>query len=107
MVTDIKRDKKEFDVKECKYTFNSFKYMKDFDVKDFNKIDSHPFRIASILETLLMGAMNSNPKEFVQVEDVQDYLEEYAVEGDLSELLNMLMAKLEESNFFKSLQKKK
>lgn len=103
MVTDIKKDKKE----DFKYTFNSFKYMQNFDVKDFNKIETHPFKLATILETLLMGAMNSNPKKVVDVEEVQDYLEEYSVEGDLSELLDTLMAKLEESNFFKSLQKKK
>ena len=89
-----------------KFTFNSFKYMEDFDLNEINKLEEKPFKIVGILETLLMGALNNNPKVVVSEEDVQNYLEKYMEDGDLAELLQTLIDLLQDSNFFKSLQKK-
>lgn len=91
---------------ELKFTFNSFKYMQDFDAKDFENAESNPFLIAKELEVLVMGAANNSPKFKVKEEDVQEFLEEYVSENDPADLLTELMEKLQESSFFKSLQKK-
>lgn len=91
---------------ELKYTFNSFKYMADFNANDFNEMESKPFKIIPMLGMLLMGAVNHNPKIKISEDLVNEYLEEFAVEGDISSLMEELMTLLQESNFFKSLQKK-
>ena len=90
---------------KLKFTFNSFKYMEDFDLNDVSMLEEKPFKIVSVMETLLMGALNNSPKVEVSVEEVQDYLEAFIVDGDLTELLKELIDLLQESNFFKSLQK--
>jgi hypothetical protein len=95
---------------ELKFTFNSFKYMQDFDITMTQDLETKPFRVLPLLETLLLGAVNSNPKVRFTVEDVQKFLEEYIENSDeensLSGLIENLMELLEASSFFKSLQKK-
>lgn len=91
--------------KEIKFTFNSFKYMQDFNLSDFDEIEKYPFRIATICQTLLMGGLNNNPRDRISESDVDAYLEEFMVEGDISKLMETLVEKLQESSFFKSLQK--
>lgn len=91
--------------RELKYTFNSFKYMKNFDVTDLDKVESKPFIMAEMLEILLMGAVNSNPRDVVSWVQVQDYLEEFIADGDMAEMFQSLVGMLQESNFFKSLRK--
>lgn len=88
-----------------KYTFNSFKYMEDFDISVFEELERKPFKIAVFTEMLLMGALNHDPKLKIPVQFVQNYLENYVVENSLNTLLEELMALLQNSNFFKSLQK--
>ena len=92
---------------ELKFTFNSFKYMENFDIKAVEEIESKPFKIIPMLEVLLLGACNNSPKVKVSIVDVQDFLEEFMEEGSVTELMEELMNKLQESNFFKSLQKAK
>lgn len=91
--------------RELKYTFNSFKYMKNFDITELDKVEAKPFIMAEMLEILLMGAVNSNPKEVVAWVQVQDYLETYLEDGDMTVLFSSLIELLQESNFFKSLRK--
>lgn len=90
---------------KLKFTFNSFNYMEDFNIKDFEEMEDKPFKLVPILTMLLMGALNHNPKIKISMEIVQDFLEEYVVENDLNELLDNLIVLLQDSNFFKSLQK--
>lgn len=94
-------------VKEFKFTFNSAVYMKDFDVSMLNDIEKKPFKILQAVRELLFGAMNCDPKVKISVADVDAYLEEFMVEGSVSDLLSELMEKLQDSNFFKSLQRTK
>jgi hypothetical protein len=90
---------------ELKFTFNSFKYMENFKPNDFLEMETNPFKIASVLETLLLGGFNHSPKTKYTEVEIQEYLETFAEDGDVSELLTSLMQELEKSNFFKALQK--
>lgn len=98
----IKIKDKEVDLK---FTFNSFKYMRDFDMSKMNEVEDRPFEIIPVLETLLLGAMNNSPKLKFSVSEVDDFLEEFLEEGSVVDLLNDLMELLQESSFFKSLQR--
>lgn len=89
---------------ELKYTFNSFRYMEEFDVGELQMIETKPFKIIPILRILLHGAVNHNPKQKVSIDNVDAFLEEYSETGDIGDLLEELINLLEESNFFKSLQ---
>jgi hypothetical protein len=93
--------------KECElgFTFNSFKYMENFDVKAMDDIENKPFMVIGVLETLLMGAVNTSPKVKYSMNDVSAFIEEYIEEESITELLSDLMELLQESSFFKSLQK--
>lgn len=90
---------------ELKFTFNSFKYMRDFDMGAIQNIENKPFELIPVLETLLLGAVNSSPKMKFSLLDVEAFLEEYIEEHSVSVLLNDLMELLQESSFFKSLQR--
>lgn len=92
---------------EVKFTFNSFKYMQDFDITELQNIEQKPFKMIGVTESLLLGALNNNPKVKFSLIEIDTFIEEYIVENSLSELLEELMKKLQESNFFKSLQMKK
>ena len=89
---------------ELKYTFNSFNNMEDFDINELTEIESKPFKMVRITETLLMGAVNNNPKIKFTHDDVVDFLEEYVIENSISKLIEELINLLQDSNFFKSLQ---
>lgn len=91
---------------ELKYTFNSFKHMADLDLGALATIDRKPFMMIVILEQLMMGAVNNSPKLVFSEIEVQEFLERYAEESDLGELVQFLIDQLQESSFFKSLQKK-
>jgi hypothetical protein len=90
---------------ELKFSFNSFKYMQDFDLKELADIEAKPFKIIGIVESLLIGAVNHDAKVKFSEQKVELFLEEYMVEGSITELLETLMKMLEDSYFFKSLQK--
>lgn len=87
---------------ELKYTFNSLKYMEEFDLSDLETIGNKPFKLIRVLEILLFGAINNDPKEFVDVEVVDGYLQE--MEMPFPDLFEKLMELLQESDFFKQLQ---
>lgn len=91
---------------ELKFTFNSFKYMQDFDITDFEKIETKPFLVIPITETLLLGGLNHNPKVKHFSSEVEEYLEKYVIDNNISDLLEKLVDELQKSDFFKSLQKK-
>lgn len=93
--------------KELKYTFNSFKYMQELDLSVLEEVESKPFKIIPLMETLLLGALNYDPKERATLVEVDKFLDEFFNEdGDIGSLLEELMGLLQESSFFKSLQKK-
>lgn len=91
------------DVK-LEYTFNSFKYMEDFDINEMKDIETKPFKMVKMTETLLLGALNNNPKNVYTLEDVETFLEEYVIENSISKFIEELIGLLQDSNFFKSLQ---
>lgn len=88
------------------YTFNSFKYMGDFDVNDINDIKNKPFKIASVLSILFNGALNYDRKKFFSMEKSDELLEKYINEenGDMGKLLETLVDMLQETSFFKQNQ---
>jgi len=90
---------------ELKYTFNSFRYMEEFDINDLSILDRKPFKLIGVLEELLMGALNNSPNTVYNKEDILVYIEEEMENGGISELLTGLVDQLEKSNFFKNLQK--
>lgn len=92
--------------RELKFTFNSFRYMEDFDIGELSELERKPFKIIKITESLLIGAFNHNPKDVVKQDEINEYLQDVMENGDVSELLETLMQLLEDSNFFKNLQKK-
>ena len=93
-------------VHEPKFTFNSFKYMENFDIDALQTLDKTPFKIIPVVEMLLMGALNNNPRVRVAIVDVDAFLDEYiSGGGSLTELTEELINLLQDSNFFKSLQK--
>lgn len=100
----IKIGKKEVDLQ---YTFNSFKYMQEFDINALVEAETKPFKILGILEIMLMGALNNNPKIKISEIEVQNYIETSTEDGAISDLLEILMDKLQKSTFFKMLQKTK
>ena len=94
--------------RELKYTFNSFEFMEEFDLGILEEAEAKPFKILPLIRMLLLGALNHNSTEYkTNDNEVVSFLEEYIIENDISELLTELMDLLGESNFFKSLQKKK
>ena len=90
-----------------KYTFNSFKYMEELDLSVMNELENKPFKILSLAEILLMGAVNHDPRNIVTIDMVQEHLEAVIVEGKLVDLVSDLMKILEDSDFFKSLHAEK
>lgn len=99
----IKFNGKDIDVK---YTFNSFRYMEDFDMKNLEELDRKPFKIISITSDLLYGAVNYSPNNKYSKEEVLKHIEYVMDNEDITDLLTILMDLLEKSSFFKNLQKK-
>lgn len=89
---------------KIKFTFNSFNYLKDFDINELDTIEGTPFKMPLITKTLLFGALNNNPKEYFDDEQVDQILEDYMETENIGELLVLLVEVLQESSFFKSLQ---
>lgn len=92
---------------ELTFTFNSFRYMEDFEVSDLSDIGNKPFKTIKVLKELLLGALNADPKSKVSPQEVQDYVELIVDTGeeDIFELLEILMEELTNTSFFKQLQK--
>lgn len=92
--------------KVLKYTFHSFKFMEDLNLGEMDTLDQTPFRLIGIVQTLLLGALNHNPKEIYNEIQVDEILEDIVENGSIVETLEGLIALLQESSFFKSLQEK-
>lgn len=91
---------------KLEFTFNSFEYMEDLDVNDMQTLDSKPFKMFGICEKLLMGAINNDPDVVYTRKEVQESLVKNVKEGlVIPKFVGELMELLEESDFFKSLQK--
>lgn len=99
----IKFREKEYDLK---FSFYSFNFMEDFDMGELENLDRKPFKMIGITKTLLMGAFNNNPHINVTYTEVDEFLEEYIVDNNIADLLEELINLLQDSSFFKSLQKK-
>jgi len=92
---------------ELEYSFNSFKYMEDFDISELANLEKTPFKIFGIAETMLIGALNHDRKVIYTEDQVADYLAELAIEGELFTLVEGLITLLEASEFFKGLTREK
>ena len=79
--------------------------MEDFELSQLEELETKPFKMVSLSTMLLLGALNHNPKVVFEEEDVQVALEKFIEKGSLSELLETLFNLLQDSSFFKSLQK--
>ena len=90
---------------ELKFTFNSFKYMQEFSGDSFADLKNHPFKIISLTSMLLLGALNNNPATVYSEEFANSYIETYCETNNISMLFADLSELLQESSFFKSLQK--
>lgn len=91
---------------ELKFTFNSFKYMENFDLRELAEIEMKPFKIISIAEQLLLGASNNNKSVKVSPLEVEKYIEKALDDETITDLVTFLIDELQESSFFKLLQKK-
>jgi hypothetical protein len=92
---------------EIKFTYNSMRYMQDFDVTSFGEIESKPFKAIGLLKELMFAGMNHNPKVVVGEIEIDGYIESSIEEGKFQELMEEVINKLNESDFFQSLQKTK
>lgn len=86
------------------YTFNSFKFMQDFDVTAMSEVENKPFKVIGILSSLLTGGLNSNPKRLVATDIVDMYTEQIIQSGLAVDVIEECFTELQESDFFKSLQ---
>lgn len=93
------------EILKLEYSFNSFKFMEELNMEDLSELDIKPFKMIGIAEILLTGALNHNPKVIYNEVMINDILVNITNEGKLVELLEHLIDKLQESSFFKSLQK--
>ena len=100
---EIEFGKKKVDLK---FTFNSFKYMENFDLRELAEIEVKPFKIISLSQQLLLGASNCDKSVKVSPLEVERYIEKAVEEEKLTELVEFLVEELKESSFFKLLQKK-
>lgn len=88
------------------FTYNSFRYMQELDLGELEQIESKPFKMIGFTEELLLGAINNTPTKKITVKTVSEIVEEKMEQGELMELMEDLIKLLEESSFFKNLQKK-
>ena len=93
---------KEYDLK---FTFNSFRYMEDFNFSELEEVEHKPFKLISVTKQLLFGALNHNKDEYYSDDDVEDLLENALEDISIADLLNDLVELIQDSGFFKSLQK--
>lgn len=89
-----------------KFTFNSFLYLEDFDMAEMQEIQTKPFKALKICKELLFASLNYTPNKKVPMDVVTDIIEDTLENGDITQLLIDLTNELEDSNFFKNLQKK-
>lgn len=98
----------DFNGKPFKYSYNSFQYMDeiDFSILEGKNLLKKPLKIATMLQYLVMGAVNYHPKIKVSEEEVIEYLDNFLSNGgDMNDLLTFLVEMLNETSFFKALQK--
>lgn len=90
------------------YTFNSFKYMEDFDLSKLQEMQSKPFMSLNVLSDLFYGALNYDRKNFVSRDETDELLEKYLEQedADFVKLIEDLINMLTETAFFKNLQQK-
>lgn len=98
----LEHKKKEY---ELKFTYNSFRYMQDLDLSDLELLETRPFMMIGLTEQLLLGAINNTPSKKVTIQTVSNIVESKMEEGVLVELMEQLIKLLEDSSFFKNLQK--
>lgn len=91
---------------ELAFTFNSTKYLSDFDFSVMDELQQKPFKIIGLCEQLLFATLNHNPKKVVSLDVVNQHLEEVTINGELIELFENLTKLMTDSDFFKSLQAK-
>lgn len=91
-------------IRQLKFSFNSFKYLEDFDFAELEDMETKPFKLIRVTEELLFSAVNNDRKNYISVDLVQDYLEEVLEKGELPDLFAELAEMLQSSSFFQNLQ---
>lgn len=88
-----------------KFTFNSFKFIDDLELgTDYSQF---PLKTMTLTYKLLYGALNWARDKYYNEDDVDAIFEGYLQEdGDVQLLMKNLISMLNETNFFKALQKK-
>lgn len=92
---------------ELQFTYNSMKYLQDFDFTALVEIESKPFKAIGLVRELLFASMNCDPKVVIGEIEIDEYVESAIEDGVFQDLMAELVNKLMDSNFFKSLQKTK
>lgn len=90
-----------------KFTYNSFRHMEDLDLKELATLEDKPFKIISMFEKLLMGAVNCDPAVEFSDLDVRIYIEKNIKPAELIGMFSETIKLLEASDFFVGLQPKK
>lgn len=90
---------------KIKYTFNSFKFMREFDIRMVDEVQFKPFLVIPVIEQLLLGGLNYSPTKTFSIVDIDEAVEAFADYGDIKQLMEDLIAELKDSPFFKSLQR--
>lgn len=91
---------------ELKFTYGSLQFMQDFEITAIEEVERKPFKMIYVVKGLLLGALNHNPaKEVFSEAQVDRIVEESLETGTLTDLLAELLERLQDSSFFKSLQK--
>ena len=92
---------------EIKFTYNSMKYMQEFDITSFAEVEHKPFKAIALIRELLFAGLNHDPKVVIGEITIDEYIESSIEEGKFQELMEEVINKLNESDFFQSLQKTK
>ena len=79
--------------------------MESLNFEELDNLEKTPFKIIGIVEQLLMGGLNHNPRKIYTDEMVYEIVEQEMENGNIVDMLGDLMGELEKSSFFKNLQK--
>lgn len=91
-------------VEQIKFTYNSFKYMKDFNIRSLEEISEKPFMMIQLCGQILLGGINHDRNKVYSLTDVDDIIERSVSNGTFTKMFTELVNVLTECDFFKSLQ---
>lgn len=89
--------------KELRFSYNSFKYLEDFDISVVEDMEKKPFKLMRLTKELLFAACNHEKKDYIDMTFVEAYVENSFNERKLSGFFEELFSLLTESPFFPEL----